>query len=43
VFTKARPLTYALRPKVEKELEWLEQDGSTPIVTIVKKSGDVRI
>jgi hypothetical protein len=53
VFTTARPLLYAMRPKVEKELDRLEQEGvifkvptsdwETPIVPIVKQSGDVRI
>jgi hypothetical protein len=42
-----------MRPKVEKELDRLEQEGvifkvptsdwATPIVPIAKKSGDVRI
>jgi hypothetical protein len=53
VFTKARPLPYVMRPKVEKELDRLEQEGvifkvptsdwATPIVPIVKQLGDVRI
>jgi hypothetical protein len=53
VFTKARSLPYATRPKVEKELDRLEQEGVifkvptsdwvTPIVPIVKQSGDVAV
>ncbi|CAG2213160.1 unnamed protein product [Mytilus edulis] len=50
---KARPIPYALRPKVEQELDRLEEEGiitkvptsewATPIVPVVKKSGGVRI
>ncbi|XP_061190068.1 uncharacterized protein K02A2.6-like [Saccostrea echinata] len=53
VFVKARSLAYALKPKVEKELERLESESiitkvptsewATPIVPIVKRSGDIRI
>ncbi|CAC5425908.1 unnamed protein product [Mytilus coruscus] len=53
VFMKARPIPYALRPKVEQELDRLKEEGiiskvptsewATPIVPIVKKSGGVRI
>ncbi|CAG2213598.1 unnamed protein product [Mytilus edulis] len=53
VFMKARPIPYALRPKVEQELDRLEEEGiitkvptsewATPIVPVVKKSGGVRI
>lgn len=52
-FHKARPVPYSVRPKVEAELKRLEDQGilskvnwtdwATPIVPIVKKSGDVRI
>ncbi|XP_061892242.1 uncharacterized protein K02A2.6-like [Entelurus aequoreus] len=52
-FFQARAVPYALRPKVEEELERLEQGGvlspvqfsewATPIVPIVKKNGKVRI
>ncbi len=52
-FCKPRNVPYSLRPKVEAELERLEAEGilsrvaisewATPIVPIVKKSGDVRI
>ncbi|CAC5358317.1 unnamed protein product [Mytilus coruscus] len=53
VFMKARPIPYALRPKVEQELDRLEEEGiiskvptsewATPIVPVVKRSGGVRI
>ncbi|XP_061192328.1 uncharacterized protein LOC133200561 [Saccostrea echinata] len=53
VFVKARSLAYALKPKYEKELERLESENiitkvptsewATPIVPIVKRSGDIRI
>lgn len=53
VFMKARPVPYAIKPKVEKELDRLEKEGiiskvatsewATPIVPVVKKSGGVRI
>jgi hypothetical protein len=52
-FIKARPIPFAMRPKVEKELEKLERDGiiskieisdwSSPIVPVLKKDGSVRI
>lgn len=52
-FHKARPVPYSVRPKVETELKRLEDQGilskvnwtdwATPIVPIVKKSGEVRI
>ncbi|XP_053391329.1 uncharacterized protein K02A2.6-like [Mercenaria mercenaria] len=52
-FVKARPVPYILKPKIEKELENLEQQGiiskvnnsdwATPIVPVVKPNGNVRI
>ncbi|KAJ8346761.1 hypothetical protein SKAU_G00281620 [Synaphobranchus kaupii] len=52
-FHKARPVPYAIRPKVEAELQRLEDQGilskvewcvwPTPIVPVVKKTGAVRI
>lgn len=52
-FHKARPLPCSLHPKVEAELEHLEKQGilskvewsdwATPIVPVVKKSGEVHI
>lgn len=52
-FLKARPVPYALTKKVEKELDKLESAGiltktthsewATPIVPVLKRSGDVRI
>ena len=52
-FFKARSVPYALRGKVEKELERLERDGiiqpvqfsnwAGPIVPVVKRDGAVRI
>ncbi|XP_039618275.1 uncharacterized protein K02A2.6-like [Polypterus senegalus] len=52
-FHKARPVPYALRPKVEAELQRLEREGiltkvewyewATPIVPVVKGDGTVRI
>lgn len=52
-FHKARPIPYALRPKVENELQRLENEGilskvdwaewATPIVPVVKGNGSVRI
>ncbi|XP_054259297.1 uncharacterized protein K02A2.6-like [Macrosteles quadrilineatus] len=53
VFMKARPVPYALKLKVEQELDRLEEAGiisktqesewGTPIVPVVKPNGDVRI
>jgi hypothetical protein len=53
VFKKARPIPYAMREKVEKELDRLEQDGvisetvtsewATPIVPLVKRNFQIRI
>ncbi|GAB1604850.1 uncharacterized protein K02A2.6-like [Argonauta hians] len=52
-FCKARPVPYALKAKVEKEINELEKNGiiskvnhsewATPVVPILKKSGDVRL
>jgi len=52
-YCKARPVPYALRPKIEEELERLTTEGTiepvpfaewaTPIVPIVKSNGQVRI
>ena len=52
-FVKARPVLFALRPKVEASLEKLEQEGvlekvthsewGSPIVVVPKKTGGVRI
>ena len=52
-FIKARPIPFAMRSKVEKELEKLERDGiilkiemsdwASPIVPVLKKDGSVRI
>ena len=52
-YCKARPLPYALKEKVEKELERLEKEGqiepvefsdwAAPIVPVVKESGEIRI
>ena len=52
-FVKARPVPFAVRPKVEEELNKLEQDGvlekvtysewGSPIVVVPKKGGKVRI
>ncbi|XP_050515486.1 uncharacterized protein K02A2.6-like [Diabrotica virgifera virgifera] len=52
-FCKARPVAFALRPKVEAELESLVNQGvlkkvafsdwATPIVPVVKQNGDIRI
>ena len=50
---KPRPVAYSLKPKIETELDKLEQQGiiyrvdtsewATPIVAISKKDGSVRI
>ena len=52
-FCQARVVPYALRPKVEAEIDRLREQGiispvkfsdwATPIVPVVKKNGDVRI
>ena len=52
-FVKARPVPYALRPKIESELVRMEAEGivtpiqwsewATPIVPVVKPNGTVRI
>ena len=52
-FMKPRPVAYSLKPKIETELDKLEQQGiiyrvdtsewATPIVAIPKKDGSVRI
>ena len=52
-FYRPRPVAYALREKVEQELDRLQRAGvispvdscewATPIVPVVKKSGDIRI
>ncbi|KAK6171969.1 hypothetical protein SNE40_018385 [Patella caerulea] len=53
VFCKARTVAFALKPKVDAELDRLEAEGTitkvshsnwaTPIVPVLKKSGQVRI
>ena len=52
-FVKARPVAFALRPKVEQELDKLEKqniltpvqvsDWASPVVPVLKKDGRVRI
>ena len=52
-FLKARPVPYALKAKVEQELERLQKEGimsavdftewAAPIVSVVKQDGSVRI
>ena len=51
-FVKARPVAFALRPKVEQELDKLEKqniltpvqvsDWASPVVPVLKKDGRVR-
>ena len=53
MFCKARSVPYAIKPKVEKELDRLVENGTlskiqtsdwaTPIVPVIKKNGSVRI
>ena len=53
IFIKARPIPFAMRPKVEKVLETLERDGiiskiemsdwASPIVPVLKKDSPVII
>ncbi|CAB4022899.1 Hypothetical predicted protein [Paramuricea clavata] len=53
VFLKARPVPYALREKIEQDLERLEKAGTvepvqfsewaTPIVPVIKQDGTVRV
>ena len=53
VFMRARPVPYAMRPKIEQELDRLEKEGvltrssrsewGTPIVPIVKGNGQLRL
>jgi len=50
-FCKARPVPYAMKPKVEVELKHLEKEGilhkvkfsdwATPIVSVAKSNGTV--
>lgn len=52
-FLKARPVPYAIKSKVEKEIDRLVHEGvlrstafsewATPVVPIVKKSGEIRL
>lgn len=52
-FIKARPVPYAIKDRVEKEIDRLVQEGvlrpvsfsewATPVVPIVKKTGDIRL
>ena len=53
VFCKARPVPYAIKEKIEKELDRLEKEGivefvsksdwATPIVPVFKQNGDIRL
>ena len=53
VFMRARPIPYAMRSKVEQEVNRLEHEGvitkttssdwATPVVPIVKQNGQIRI
>lgn len=52
-FLKARPVPYAIKDRVEKEIDRLQNEGvlrptsysewATPVVPIVKKSGEIRL
>lgn len=52
-FLKTRSVPYAMRPRIEKELDRLQQEGiiqpvahsdwATPIVPALKKNGDIRL
>ena len=52
-FVKARPVPYTMRPKIERELEKLQQVGvlspvtwsewATPIAAVQKSDGGVRL
>lgn len=50
VFQRARPVPYAIRPAVEKELKRMEEEGiievsewATPIVSVPRTDGSVRV
>ncbi|XP_053605087.1 uncharacterized protein K02A2.6-like [Plodia interpunctella] len=52
-FLKARPVPFAIKERVEKEIDRLENEGvlrptsfanwATPVVPIIKKSGEIRL
>lgn len=52
-FLKARPVPFAIKERVEKEIDRLEHEGvlkptsysewATPVVPIIKKSGEIRL